>query len=88
MQPKVILTCGGLGFKVVQKYFNIQSHEKTLKGIIESLSSKGRKIQIKDTIIIPNFHPASYTSPVLQKEIWSTIWEVDTAIFWSKAERY
>lgn len=74
VKPKVILTIGGMAFDAVNRFFDL-GYKDNLTNIIKSLESD-RVIITKDgTKIIPNFHPASFTSPSLQMEIWKQMWE-------------
>jgi uracil-DNA glycosylase len=75
VQPKVIVTLGGLGFKAVNDHFKLGLEKKTVTQIIKDLTTKDHIIQLDNTTIIPNFHPASHTSPILQKQIWSQMWK-------------
>lgn len=76
VKPKVIMPLGLLGLKLVTRYFDLPFRNRNLESVIDELESIGRCIHLTNTMIIPNYHPASYTSPSQQKEIWSTIWEV------------
>jgi hypothetical protein len=73
VKPKLIMTLGGMGFRTVNKVFNLGFEKNSLTQVIEKLGNN--VIRTKDTIIIPNFHPASYTSPEVQMEIWGKILE-------------
>lgn len=74
VSPKVIITLGGMAFDVVNRHFNL-GYKGSLTTIIKSLEPKGVITLSDGTKIIPNFHPASFTSPVQQMEIWGKIWE-------------
>lgn len=73
VKPKVILTSGGMGFDVVNKYFNLGFDGKTVTEVINEIGDG--VIKTDNTTIIPNFHPASHTDPKLQMKIWSKIWK-------------
>lgn len=75
VKPKVIMPIGSLGFRVIDRFFNLGYSQKTLSEVISELNSNNHTIKLTDTIIIPNFHPASHTSPKIQTEIWSKIWD-------------
>lgn len=83
VKPKIILTLGDMGFRVAERYFDLNSKKgrfknKTLTQIINELGDKviysnysnGNKV-----VIIPNFHPAAHVSPKLQIEIWGKVWK-------------
>jgi hypothetical protein len=73
VKPKIIITLGGMAFDVVNNYFNLEYAGKTLTTVIGELGDN--VISVKNTIIIPNFHPASHTDPKLQLKIWSKVWK-------------
>jgi|GEM_PF-4311674 len=72
VKPKIIITMGGMPFEVVNKYYNLGYKGRTITSIIEEIGDG--VIRADNTIIIPNFHPASYTDPNLQLKIWGKIW--------------
>jgi len=72
-QPKIIIILGGMAFDVVNRYFQLGYGGKTVTKVIEELGDQ--VIKTKDTIIIPNFHPASHTDPKLQMKIWKKLWK-------------
>lgn len=73
VKPKIIITLGGMAFDVVNQYFKLGYDGRTVTSVIEEL--KEDVIKKDDTVIIPNFHPASHTDHKLQMSIWSKIWE-------------
>jgi hypothetical protein len=73
VKPKIIMTLGGLAFKVVDQFFELGFSGKNLTEVVKTL--KDNIIRKSDTIIIPNFHPASHIDPQIQLKIWEKIWE-------------
>ncbi len=73
VKPEIIMPIGGLGFKVVNDYFKLGYDKRTLTSVIEELGDS--VIRVNGTVIIPNFHPASHTSPAFQLQRWAKIWE-------------
>lgn len=72
VKPKIIITLGGMAFDVVNEHYKLGYDEQTVSKVIESLGDE--IVQTGETVIIPNFHPASHTSPKQQLQIWSKIW--------------
>lgn len=75
VKPKVIITLGGMAFQSVNKHFELGMDKRTLTNVITELEASNNMIIEDETRIIPNFHPASYTSPEFMKKIWSRVWE-------------
>jgi hypothetical protein len=73
VRPKVIITIGNLGFKVVNRYYKLNYGKIKLTDLIKEIGSSA--IQLNESTVIPNFHPASFTDPKIQKQIWSKIWD-------------
>lgn len=73
VKPKIIVALGGMAFEVVNKYFRLGYEGKTITDVIVTLGQES--IHADNTIIIPNFHPASHTDPKLQMQIWRKLWD-------------
>lgn len=73
VKPKIILASGGMAFDVLNRFYNLGFDGQTVTQVINELGEN--VIKSAETIIIPNFHPASHTDPKLQTRIWSKIWE-------------
>jgi uracil-DNA glycosylase len=74
VRPKVIIPLGNLAFSSVNKYFNLGYEKQKISEVIKSLEPKGYIVS-KDTIIIPNYHPAAHISPIVMKNIWRIVWD-------------
>lgn len=75
VQPKVILTLGGLAFKAVQRKYNLDFGKKTISQIIRELGDDVIRVENGKTIIIPLFHPAAHVDPKIMLEGWKKIWD-------------
>lgn len=73
VKPKIILASGGMAFDVLNRFYNLGYDGKTVTQVIKELGDE--VIKVNETIIIPNFHPASHTDPKIQTRIWSKIWD-------------
>jgi hypothetical protein len=72
VQPKVIMTLGGMAWQSVSEYFKLRTYKgKTVTTVISEISDIGY-LTVGDTIVIPNFHPASHVSPTIMKNIWKS----------------
>ena len=73
VKPKIIMPIGGTAWGMVRDIFGLGKYPEKISEVIERL---GKEIIKKgDTIIIPNFHPASHTDPNVQYDIWKRVWE-------------
>jgi uracil-DNA glycosylase len=72
VKPSIIMPLGNVAWGMVKSIFNINI-SGTISNIIQIQNFQ--PIKVGDTVIIPNFHPASHTDPKLQYKIWKTIWE-------------
>lgn len=73
VKPKIILASGGMAFDLLNRFYNLGYDGKTVTQVIKELGDD--VIKTAETIIIPNFHPASHTDPKIQTRIWSKIWD-------------
>jgi hypothetical protein len=72
VKPKVIIPLGGTAWGMVRSIFELKQMPGKISDVVNSLN--GKPIIVKNTAIIPNFHPASHTDPKIQYEIWKTVW--------------
>lgn len=73
LSPKIIMPLGGLALDQIEKYFDLNLEGNSLTEKIDNLNT-GVIIQ-KETIIIPNYHPAAHINPQTMLEKWKLIWE-------------
>ncbi|MBD3329350.1 hypothetical protein GF357_02540, partial [Candidatus Dojkabacteria bacterium] len=67
LNPKVIMPLGGTAWKAVREIFKLALPEK-ITDVVNLLDAEN--VSKDETIIIPNFHPASHVPPKIQFEVW------------------
>lgn len=75
VNPKIIMPLGGMAWEVVSKKFELDNLGKTITDVINKLPQR-KYLKVKDTFIIPNFHPASYVDPKIIDGQFNKIWEI------------
>lgn len=75
VKPRIIMTLGGMAFEQVNRKFKLGFDKMNLTSVFNSLQEKYLKTS-DGTIIIPNFHPASYVKPEIMLKQFKLTWKI------------